>query len=178
MKDNLKRKLSLKTTKVSLNIFDLNHISKDLSEKIEKTLKEFYKFYYKKWWCYNKAFKRYKRKSLSLTILSAGSIISGAAAGGISLNLIILEVLTSVGVISKVLSNFKKYDKKVESTRYASTTYKKFLDELRMYLRGGKLMYNHEDFVKSMKIIDDVIVDNCPEVEAYWGKKYLNRFGK
>ena len=178
MKDNLKRKLSLKTTKVSLNIFDLNHISKDLSEKIEKTLKEFYKFYHKKWWCYNKAFKRYKRKSLSLTILSAGSIISGATAGGISLNLIILGVLTSVGVISKVLSNFKKYDKKVESTRYASTTYKKVLDELRMYLRGGKLMYNHEDFVKSMKIIDDVIVDNCPEVEAYWGKKYLNRFGK
>ena len=86
--------------------------------------------------------------------------------------------MTSIGVISKVLSNFKKYDKKVESTRYASTTYKKVLDELKMYLRGGNQMYNHEDFVKSMKIIDDVIVDNCPEVEAYWGKKYLNRFGK
>ena len=82
--------------------------------------------------------------------------------------------MTSLGVISKVLSNFKKYDKKVESTRYASTAYKKVLFELRMYLRGGNQMYNHEEFVKSMKIIDD----NCPEVEAYWGKKYLNRFGK
>ena len=102
---------------------------------------------------------------------SAGSIISGAAVGGITLNLIIIGVLTSVGVISKVLSNFKKYDK-VESTRYASTTYKKVLDESRMYLRGGKTLYNHEDFVKSMKIIDDVIVDNCPEVEAYWKEKY------
>ena len=150
------------------NIFNFNHISKDLPEEVEQTLKEFYKFYHKKWWCYERAFKRYKRKSLSLSLLSAGSIISGAAAGGVTLNPIILGVLTTIGVIAKVLSNFKKYDKKVESTRYAATTYKKVLDELRMYLRGGKEMYNHEDFVKSMKIIDDTIVDNCPEVEAYW----------
>ena len=163
--NNLKRKLSLKRS--SPNIFGFNHISKDLSEETEKTLKDFYKFYHKKRWCYNKAFKSYKRESLSLTILSAGTIISGAAAGGITLNPIILGVLTSIGIISKVLSNFKKYDKKVESTRYASTTYKKVLYELRMYLRGGNQLYNHDDFVKSMKIIDDVIVDNCPEVESY-----------
>ena len=143
--NNLKRKLSVNRS--SPNIFDFNHISKDLSEDIEKTLKNFYKFYHKKWWCYNKVFKSNKRKSISLTILSAGSIIYGAAAGGITLNPIILGVLTSLGVISKVLPNFKKYDKKVESTRYASTTYKKVLDALRMYLRRGNQMYNHEDFV-------------------------------
>ena len=45
-----------------------------------------------------------------------------------------------------------------------------------MYLRGGKTLYNHEDFVKSMKIIDDVIVDNCPEVEARWKEKYEKIF--
>ena len=91
------------------------------------------------------------------------------------MNPIINGVLTSIGVIAKILSNFKKYDNKLESTRYAATTYKKVLDELRMYLRG-KQMYNHEDFVKSMKIIDDVIVDNCPEVEAYWGMKYNRKY--
>ena len=154
-----------------LNIFNFNHISKDLPEEVEQTLKEFYKFYHKKWWCYERAFRRYKKKSLSLSLLSAGSIISGAAAEGVTLNPIILGVLTTIGVIAKVLSNFKKYDKKVESTRYAETTYKKVLDELRMYLRGG-VVYHHEDFVKSMKIIDNTIVDNCPEVENYWGKKY------
>ena len=144
---NLKRKITmnLSVKRTSSNIFDFNHISKDLSE-IEQTLKEFYKFSHKKWWCYNKAFKRYKKKSLSLTILSAGSIISGTAAGEVTLSPIIIGVLTSIGVIAKVLSNFKKYDKKVESTRYAATTYKKVLDELRMYLRGGKQMYNYEGF--------------------------------
>ena len=157
------------------NIFAFNHISKDLPEEVEQTLKKFFKFYHKKWWCYAKAFRRYKMKSLSLSLLSAGSIISGAAAGGVTLNPIILGVLTTVGVIAKVLSNFKKYDKKVESTRYAATTYKKVLDELRMYLRGG-VVYNHEDFVKSMKIIDATIVDNCPEVEAYWGTKYKRKY--
>ena len=120
---NLKRKItmSLSVRRSLPNIFDFNHISKDLSEEIEQTLKGFYKFYHKKWWCYNKAFKRYKKKSLSLTILSSGSIISGAAAGEVTLNPIIIGVLTSIGVIAKVLSNFKKYDKKVESTRYAAT---------------------------------------------------------
>ena len=44
--NNLKRKLSIKRS--SSNIFDFNHISNDLSEEIEKTLKEFYKFYHKK----------------------------------------------------------------------------------------------------------------------------------
>ena len=94
------------------------------------------------------------------------------------MNPIIIGVLTSVGIIAKVLSNFKKYEKKVESTRYAATTYKKVWDELRMYLRGVKQMYSHEDFVKSMKIIDDVIVDNCPEVEAYWETKYNQKYEK
>ena len=175
MKDKLKKRFSYKSSGPS-NIFYFNHISKDLSEEIEQTLKEIYKFYHKKWWFYNKAFKIYKKKSLSLTILSAGSIISGAAAGGVTLNPIIIGALTSVGVITKVLSNFKKYDKKVESTRYAATTYKKVLYELRMYLGGGKQMYSHEDFVKSIKIIDDVIVDNRPEVEAYWGTKYNRKY--
>ena len=51
--NNLKRKLSVKRSSVlrtglrSPNIFDFNHISKDLSEDIEKTLKDFYKFYHK-----------------------------------------------------------------------------------------------------------------------------------
>ena len=116
------------------------------------------------------------RGNLSLSLLSAGSIISGAAAGGVTLNPIILGVLTTIGVIANVLSKFKKYDKKEESTRYAATTYKKVLDELRMYLRAGKEMCNHEDFAKSMKIIDDTIVDNCPEVEAYWGTNYKRKY--
>ena len=118
-----------------------------------------------------------RKKYLSLTILLAGSIFSGTAAGGVSLNpIIIIVVLTFIGVIAKVLSNFKKYDKKVESTRYAATKYKKVLDGLRMYLRGGKPMYNFEDVVKYIKIIDDVNVDNCPEVEAYWGTKYNRKY--
>ena len=47
--NNLKRKLSVKRGSVlrtglrSPNIFDFNHISKDLSEDIEKTLKDFKK---------------------------------------------------------------------------------------------------------------------------------------
>ena len=45
--NNLRRKLSVKKTRCSANIFDFNHISKDLSEDIEKNLKDFYKLYHK-----------------------------------------------------------------------------------------------------------------------------------
>ena len=78
------------------NIFDFNPISKDLPEEVQQTQKKFYKFYYKKWRCYSKTFNIYKRKSLSLTLLAAGSIISGAVAGGVTLNPIVIVVLTSV----------------------------------------------------------------------------------
>ena len=160
-----------------MEVFGFNHISNNLNEETEKTLKEFYKFYHKKWWCYYKAFRRYKMKSLVSSFLSAGSIISGAAAGGVTLNPLIIGVLTTVGILSKVVSNFKKYSRKAELSKYAAVTYKKVLAELRMYLRGG-MEYAHEDFVKSMRITDSTIIDNCPEVEKYWEAKYNVKFKK
>ena len=42
------------------NIFEFNHTDKSLSESDIETLKDFYKHYYKKYWCFKKSYKRYK----------------------------------------------------------------------------------------------------------------------
>ena len=39
------------------DIFEFNHIDKSLSESDVKTLKDFYKHYHKKYWCFKKSYK-------------------------------------------------------------------------------------------------------------------------
>ena len=42
------------------DIFEFNHIDRLLSEEEVKTLKDFYKYYHKKFWCFKKTFKHFK----------------------------------------------------------------------------------------------------------------------
>ena len=42
------------------DIFEFNHIDNLLSEEEITTLKEFYKYYSKKFWCFKKTFKHFK----------------------------------------------------------------------------------------------------------------------
>ena len=42
------------------DIFEFNHIDNLLSEDEIKTIKEFYKYYHKKFWCFKKTFKHFK----------------------------------------------------------------------------------------------------------------------
>ena len=50
------------------DIFEFNHIDSLLSEEEIKTLKEFYKYYHKKFWCFKKTFKHFKILDESITI--------------------------------------------------------------------------------------------------------------
>ena len=43
------------------NIFEFNHIDETLDESEIKTLKDFYSHYHKKYWCFKKSYKRYKK---------------------------------------------------------------------------------------------------------------------
>ena len=39
------------------DIFEFNHIDKSLSESVVTTLKDFYKHYHKKYWCYKRCYR-------------------------------------------------------------------------------------------------------------------------
>ena len=49
------------------DIFEFNHIDNLLSEDEIKTIKEFYEYYHKKFWCFKKTYKHFKILDESIT---------------------------------------------------------------------------------------------------------------
>ena len=155
------------------DLFEFNHIDNSLSESEIKTLKDFYKHYHKKYWCYKKSFKRFKLLDETLSLTGAGLVIIGTIAGGITLNPIIMGVINGSGVLVTSISKLKNYKKKTEMTQIAFTTYQKVLVELRSALRGDE--FNKQDFIDRMKLIDDMIIDQTPLADRF-SKKYEKKF--
>ena len=151
------------------DIFEFNHIDPSLSESDVTTLKDFYRHYHKKYWCFKKAYKRYKRLDESITISGAGMVIIGSITGGIILNPIILGVINGAGVLLASIGKVKNDEKTMEMSRIAYTTYDKVLVELRSALRGDE--FNKQEFIDRMKIMDEIIIDQTPLADRFV-KKY------
>lgn len=75
------------------DIFKFNHIDKNLSEENVETLKDFYKHYQKRLWCFKKSYKRLKLLDESITITVFCLMIIGTIVGGITQNPIYLGVV-------------------------------------------------------------------------------------
>ena len=91
--------------KMKKDIFEFNHIDNLLSEDEIKTVKEFYKFYHKKFWCFKKTYKHFKILDESINISGILLMIIGTISGGLTMNPIILGVINGAGII---LTNFGK----------------------------------------------------------------------
>ena len=96
------------------SVFEFNHIDKLLSKEEIETLKEFYKYYHKKFWCYKKAFKHFKIIDETLTISGILLVITGTITGGLTLNPIILGVINGFGILLANVGKMKNYKKKIE----------------------------------------------------------------
>ena len=142
------------------DIFEFNHIDKSLSESEIKTLKDFYRHYYKKYWCFKKSYKRFKRLDETITISGICLMIIGTITGGITLNPIILCVVNGAGILVTNFGKMKNYKKKIEMTKIAFTTYEKVLVELRSALRGDD--FDKNESIDKMKIMDEMIIDQTP----------------
>ena len=150
------------------DIFEFNHIDNCLSESDIESLKNFYKHYHKKYWCFKKAYKRYKRLDESITISGAGLVIIGSIKGGITLNPIILGIINGADVLVASIGKVKN-KKKTEMSRIAYTSYNKVLVELRSALRGDE--FNKRELIDRTKIMDEIIIDQTPLVDKFV-KKY------
>ena len=155
------------------DLFEFNHIDNSLSESDIKTLKDFYKHYHKKYWCYKKSFKRFKLLDEILSLTGVGLVIIGTIAGGITLNPIVMGVINGSGVLVTSISKLKNYKKKTEMSQIAFTTYQKVLVELRSALRGDA--FNKQEFIDRMKLIDDMIIDQTPLADRF-SKKYERKY--
>ncbi|CAH3171137.1 unnamed protein product, partial [Porites lobata] len=79
------------------DIFEFNHIDKSLSESEVNTLKDFYKHYHKKYWCFKKSYKSYKFLDDVFTIAGISLVAIGTVSGGITLNPVVLGVVNGAG---------------------------------------------------------------------------------
>ena len=147
------------------DIFEFNHIDPSLSKSDVKTIKDFYSYYHKKYWCFKKSYKSYKFLDNFFSISSITLVAVGTIAGGITLNPVILGVINGAGVIIAGVGKKNNYKRKIEMTRIAFTTYEKVLVELRSALRGDD--WNKQDFVDRMKLIDEMIIDQTPEADRF-----------
>ena len=155
------------------DIFEFNHIDPSLSKSDVKTIKDFYSYYHKKYWCFKKSYKSYKFLDNFFSISSITLVAVGTITGGITLNPVILGVINGAGVIVAGVGKKNNYKRKIEMTRIAYTTYEKVLIELRSVLRGDE--WDKQKFIDRMKLIDDMIIDQTPEPDRF-EIKYGNKF--
>ena len=156
------------------DIFEFNHIDKSLSETDVKTLKDFYKHYHKKYWCFKKSYKSYKFLDDVFTISGICLVAIGTISGGITLNPVVLGVVNGAGLIVAGIGKKNNYKRKIEMTRIAFTNYEKVLVELRSALRGDD--FNKEEFVDRMKLVDEMIIDQTPIADRFVSR-YEKKFG-
>ena len=155
------------------DIFEFNHIDKSLNKEDIEVLKDFYKHYHKKYWCFKRCYKSYKNLDDFFTITGISLVAIGTIAGGITLNPIVLGVINGAGIIVAGIGKKKNPQQKIEMTKIAYTTYEKILVELRSALRGDE--WNKQDFVDRMKLIDEMIIDQTP-ISDKFAKKYKKKF--
>ena len=156
------------------SIFEFNHIDKSLSEEQIEIIKDFYKHYHKKYWCYKKACQSYSSLANIFFISSLSLIAVGTITGGLTLNPIILGVINGAGIIVAGITKKKDFKKKIETTKLAYTTYEKVLVELRSALRGDE--WSKQEFIDRIKILDEMIIDQCPSTVDNFVEKYKNKF--
>ena len=155
------------------DIFEFNHIDGSLSESDVTTLKDFYKHYHKKHWCFKRSYKSYKFLDDVFTISGICLVAIGTITGGVPLNPVVLGVVNGAGAVVAGITKKKNYKRKIELPKIAFTTYEKVLVELRAALRGDE--WDKQDFVDRMKLIDEMIIDQTPIADRF-ASRYNKKF--
>ena len=155
------------------SIFDFNHIDPHIQEEELEEIKNLFRFYHKRFWCLKRAHSRFKKMNLLMNCTSSGLVAIGAIAGGVTMNPIVLGVISGVGLIVKTASEMKNLKSKIEMSKFAFTTYEKTLSDLRFALRGGN--FDQTQFLSSMEAIDGIVIDLGLDLEKFenkWKEKF------
>lgn len=154
-------------------IIGFNHISENLAEDEVIKLKTLYKSYHRLHMCYKWKYKRLKRLKLSLELSSIVLTSLGAVLGSITLNPTIMSSLAGSGVMIQTYLTKSNINRRINMCRFAFTSYERVLVQIKSFLRG--LLYNESNFLTDLKVIDDIIIDQCPSVDKYF-EKYNKTF--
>ena len=104
--------------------------------------------------------------SISLTVI--GSIV-----GAITLNPIVIACVAGPGVLIQGYLTKSELYNSLDKCRFAYTSYKKILIQLKSFLRS--LSYNESISLSAIKVLDDIVIDQCPSIDKYLDK-YNSKF--
>ena len=149
-------------------IIGFNHISDSLSYDEVNKLKTLYRSYHRLQMCYKWKYKRLRRLKLSLELSNISLTTVGAILGGVTLNPIILGSLTGCGIMIQAYLTKSDLNRRVDRCKFAFTSYEKVLVQLKSFLRG--LPYDESNFLTDLKVLDDIIIDQCPSADKYYDK--------
>jgi len=82
--------------------------------------------------------------------------------------------LTAFATLLKGWNDFKKYSFKMDTAKFAYTTYEKTLSELRNYALGG--VDELDGFLTKMQALDDVVTNFTPPTYNRYVRDYEKRF--
>ena len=156
-------------------IFNWNHISDKLNKDQISELKALYKNYHRLFKCYQWKYKKLKRLKLSLEMSSIGLTVTGSVVGAITLNPIVIACVAGPGIMIQGYLTKSNLINDVERCKFAYTSYKKILVQLKSFLRG--LPYDGTIFLSDVKNLDDIVIDTCPTIDKYL-EKYNLKFAE
>ena len=119
-------------------------------------------YYFK--WCHSFL------NGLALLVMATGVVV-----GAVRENSFVVVGLTAFGTMVKGWNDFKKFSFKVDMCRFAYTTYKKTLIELKTYVRGLPLE-EFDRFLIKMQTLDEMITDFTPPVFDRCMREYSKKF--
>ena len=93
------------------DVLHFNHIDKNIDNDKLLEIKALYKCYHKRFCCYKKAFKHFKRLNLIVNVASTGLIAVGTIVDSVTLNPIVLGTILGSGLLLKTFSDIKNYKK-------------------------------------------------------------------
>ena len=118
------------------SVKSFNHIDEKNPQRSK--LEKLYAFYHKLWYCYKKVHSRKKKKKifLGLNLVSITLVSTGSIVGAVTMNPIVLGILSGLGVLLKTAMEMKNLQRKIQNANVAFTAYAKVLSDLRNFLRG------------------------------------------
>ena len=154
-------------------IFKWNHISEDLPPDEITKLQNLYKHYHRLFKCYHWKYKKLRKLKLTLQLSSISLTVAGTITGSVTLNPVVAGTVVGAGVIIQGYLAKTNLLQKIGKCRFAYTSYEKIMVQLRSFMRG--IPYDENTFLSDIKIIDDMIIDQCPSADEY-SKKYNKKF--
>ena len=154
-------------------IFKWNHISEDLPPDEITKLQNLYKHYHRLFQCYHWKYKKLRCLKLSLQLSSISLTVIGTITGSVTLNPVVGGTVVGAGVIIQGYLAKTNLLQRIGKCRLAYTSYEKIMVQLRSFMRG--IPYDENTFLSDIKIIDDMIIDQCPSADEY-SKKYNKKF--